>query len=157
MKKALTIFALTLFLCSTLCIFSVSAQGTANSAINSAQNALKNCYDAVAQAEAAGANVAKLMAQLNDAATSLSTAQLANAAGDYGAANSAASQCQSKLGGVIDQANALTSNAKASSTQNMLFIILLSLFSLGLLGVGIGAWVILGRRERRNLHGSREI
>lgn len=49
-------------------------QDSAQAAINALQNRLKTCYGAVEQAEAAGANVNSLMANLNDAAGLLSKA-----------------------------------------------------------------------------------
>jgi prophage DNA circulation protein len=151
------VFALALLLCSTLFIPSVYAQGSAQAAINSAKDALKNCYTAVSEAEAAGANVDALMTTLNNAASSLSTAELAYASGDYDKAYNSAIQCQSKLNDFIPQANTLTANAQAASSQNFAFITFLSLLSLAVLGVGLGAWIVLSRREKRNIHGAGKI
>jgi hypothetical protein len=144
-------------LCGTLLISSVSAQGSGDNAINSAKDTIKNCYNAVSQAEAAGANVDDLMTKLNDAASSLSAAELAYANGDYNTADNAASQCQSKLSDFIPQANALTASAQAATTQNLLFTVFLSIFSVAVFGAGLMAWVVLSRRERRNMHGSGKI
>ncbi len=157
MKRQFSIFALALLLCSALFTSSVYAQGSAQGAIDSAKDTLKNCYSAVSEAEAAGANVDALMATLNDAASSLSTALLANAGGDYDTAYNAASQCQSKLNDFIPQANALAASAQGASTQNFVFIVFLALLSLAVLGAGLGAWVVLSRRERRNIHGAGKI
>ncbi|MGD6852626.1 MAG: hypothetical protein ACQCN6_11255 [Candidatus Bathyarchaeia archaeon] len=157
MKIRFSIIALTLLLCSGLFISSVSAQGSAQAAINSAKDSLKNCYSAVSEAEAAGANVDDLMATLNDAASSLSTAELAYAGGDYDTAYNAASQCQSKLNDFIPQTNALAESARSESTQNLVFIVFLALLSLAVLAAGLGAWFVLGRRERRNMHGTGKI
>lgn len=156
-KSYFSIFALVILLSSMLLVSLVSAQGSAQAAINSAQDTLKNCYNAISQAEAAGANVDALMATLNDAAYSMSTAELAYAGGDYDTAYNAASQCQSKLSDFIPQTNALTASAQAAATQNLIFVVFLSLLSLGVLVAGLGAWVVLGRRERRKTHGNGKI
>lgn len=139
------------FLCSCLFVSSVTAQG---SGISQAKETIKNCYEAVLQAEAAGANVDALMVTLNDAASSLSQAELYYASGDYDAASNAASQCQSQLSGFISQANAEQANAQAASSQNLLLTIVFSVVSLAVFVSGVTAWVVLNRRERRSPHGS---
>jgi hypothetical protein len=46
----------------------LAQQGSAQTAISSAKDTIKNCYDSAKEAEAAGANVDALMVTLNDAA-----------------------------------------------------------------------------------------
>jgi hypothetical protein len=144
---------LAVFLVATIFVSPVFAQqGNAQDAISSAKNTIKNCYDAVAQAESAGANVDSLMVTLNDAASSLSKAELAYSANDYGSAYTYATQCQSKLADLTSQAATLKTDAQAAASQNFLINILLVAVSIGVLCSGIAAWVILGRRERRSVH-----
>ena len=91
-----------------------------------------------------------LVATLNDAASSLSTAKFAYAAGDYDAAYTAANQCQSKLSGFIAQADALKEGADMADIQNFFVTLLFSVFSLAVFGGGAATWVVLYKRERRN-------
>jgi len=146
---------LAVFLFSVLLAPSVSAQQeNAQAAISSAKDTLKNCYDAVLQAESAGANIDSLVAALNDAASSFSTAELAYVTGDYDTAYTAASQCQNKLDGFIAQAEALKEGAETADNQNFWFTIIFSVFSLAVLGGGAAVWVVLNKREWRKIHGS---
>ena len=146
---------LTVFLVATIFVSPVFAeQSGAQNAISSAKNTIKNCYEAVKQAESAGANVDSLMVALNDAAGLLSKAELAYASNDYNSAYTYATQSQSKLGDLTSQATALTTNAQANATQNLVFTILLVVASIGILCAGIAAWVVLGRKERRSTYGS---
>ncbi len=126
----------------------VFAQGSGSSAISSAQNNLQSCYEAVKQAQAAGANVDSLMVTLNQAAGLLTQAQLAYASGDYGSANNYASQSQSALSGVTSQADSLKANAQSVHTENSAIFILSILASLAILCLGLIAFVVLGRKGR---------
>jgi len=153
-KRYVTVF-LAVFLVAAIFVSPVFAQqGNAQNAISSAKNTIKNCYEAVKQAESAGANVDSLMVTLNDAAGSLSKAESAYSVNDYGSAYTYATQCQSKLTDFTSQATVLTTNAKATASQNSVTTILLVVASVGILCAGITAWVVLGRRERRSIHGS---
>ena len=131
-----------------------ASQGDAQNAISSAKNTVKNCYEAVKQAESAGANVDSLMATLNNAAGLLSKAELAYAGNDYASAYTYATQSQSQLGDFTSQASALTANAQANDTQNFVYVILSVVGSVGILCTGIAAWVISGRKKRGNFNGS---
>jgi len=153
-KSFITVF-LTVFLVVAIFVSPVFAnQGGAQNAISSAKNTIKNCYDAVTQAESAGTNVDSLMITLNDAAGSLSKAELAYASNDYNSAYTYATQSQSKLGDFTSQATVLKENAQANATQNFVYTILSLAASIGILCAGVAAWVVLGRRERRSFHGS---
>jgi ATP-dependent Zn protease len=123
-------------------------QNSAQTAIMSAQNNLKTCYDAVKQAQAAGANVDSLMVTLNDAAGLLSEAELAYASNDYNSAYTYATQSQSKLNGFTSQATALQQNAVNNDNKNFITIVS-SIASVAILCVGIAAWVILNRKGRK--------
>ncbi len=124
-------------------------QGSAQNAISSAKDTLKNCYSAVKAAESTGANVESLMVTLNEAAASLSNSELAYASNDYDSAYTYATQSQSKLDGFVSQANALKDSAQVVAGQNFFFTVLSVVASAVLLGIGIGAWIVLSRKERR--------
>jgi len=140
--------AVIFFVFASIFVLPVFAQNSAGAAIASAQNSLESCYKAVEQAQAAGANVDSLVATLNDAAGSLSEAQLAYASGDYSSAYNYASQSQSALNGVTSEASTLQANADNSSSQNSLIVVLSLFSSVVILGVGVGGWVALNKRGR---------
>lgn len=153
-KSSITMF-LIVFLVAAIFVSPVFAsQGSAQTAISSAKNTIKNCYDLVKQAESAGANVDSLMTTLNDAAGLLSKAELVYASNDYDLAYTYATQTQSKLSGFTGQATALTANGQAYATQNFVYTILSLAASIGILCVGVAVWAVLGRRERRSFDGS---
>jgi hypothetical protein len=130
----------------------------AGSAVNQAQNALASSTQAVAKAQSDGANVDALMVTLTEAADLLSKAQLANSAGDYSTANDYASQCQSKLSGVADEAASLQQTAANQKSQSSIFTILTLLVSAALLASGVVSWFMLNKRERRSItDGSKSI
>jgi hypothetical protein len=132
----------------------MAEQGSAQTAISSAKNNIKSCFDAVKESEAAGANIDFLMVILNDAAGLLSKAELAYASNDYNSAFDYASQSKNKLNNFIPQATALKVTAIKNSNQNFITIVLSLVVSVAILCVGIVAWVVLNRKERRNLNGS---
>jgi hypothetical protein len=148
--KTCVIAVVILFITTALFASPVFAdQNSARTAIISAQNNLKSCYDAANQAQTAGANVDPLMATLNDAAGLLSEAQLAYASNDYNSAYSYATQSQSKLNGFISQATALQQNANNNDNQNFIITISSIIGSVAILCVGIAAWVTLNRKGRK--------
>jgi triphosphoribosyl-dephospho-CoA synthetase len=128
-------------------------QQSAQTAISSAKNTIKGCYDAVKESEAAGANVDSLMGALNDAAGLLSKAELAYASNDYDSAYSYATQSKSKLNGFISQAVALKETAINNDNQNFTIIVLSIIGSVAILCVGTIAWIVLNRKNRKNLNG----
>ena len=152
--KTCVIAVVILFITTALFASPVFAdQNSAQTAIISAQNSLKSCYDATKQAQAAGANVDTLMATLNDAAGLLSEAELAYASNDYNSAYTYATQSQSKLNGFISQATALQQNALNNDNQNFIITILSIMGSVAILCVGIAAWVNLNRKGRKDVNG----
>jgi hypothetical protein len=157
-KTKFCVTALAAFLIvGTLLASPVTSQGSAQNAISSAKNSLAQCYSAIQQAETAGANIGSLMTTLNQAAVSLSKAELAYSSGDYATAYSAASQCQSQLGGLIPQANTSQQNAEAARAQNFMFNLLSLVLAFSVLCAGIGVWIILNKRERRTVNGASKI
>lgn len=148
--RTLVLVAAILLLTTSLFGSSVFAeQNGSPDAITSAQNTLKTCYEAAEQAQAAGANVTSLMDTLNDAAGLLTESELAYASNDYNSANNYPSQSQSALNGFTSQASALQQNAENSHNQSILTVILSVIGSIAILGVGIGAWVTLNRKQRQ--------
>jgi hypothetical protein len=119
------------------------------SAISSAQDTFKGCYDAIKQAQAAGANVNSLMTTLNEAAGLLAKAQLAEASGDYSSANNYAVQSQNQLNGFISQADSLKENAMSNSNQNLIIAIFSIIISVAILCAGIALFVVLNRKGGR--------
>ncbi len=149
---------LVLFLVAAIfCALVSASQESAENAISSAKDAVKNCYYAVKQAESAGANVDALMVTLNDAAGLLSQAELAYASNDYDSAYTYATQSQNKLTGFISQATAQKETALQIGNQNYIFIIMSLVIAVGILCGGIAGWAALSRHERRHLHGSRTV
>ncbi len=148
--KTCVIAVVILFITAALFASPVFAQqNSAQTAIISAQNNFKSCYDAAKQAQAAGANVDSLMTTLNDAAGSLSKAQLAYASNDYNSAYTYATQSQTMLNGFISQAAALQQNANNNDNQNFIITILSIIGSVAIVCVGIAAWVTLNRKPRK--------
>ena len=94
------------------------------------------------------------MVTLNDAAGLLSKAELAYASGDYNSAYNYAIQSQSKLNGFTSQATTLKENAVNNDNQNFIIIVLSIIGSVAILCVGIVAWIVLNRKDRKNLNGS---
>ena len=150
-KGLKTLVTAVIILSITTALFAspVFAQNSAQSAIMSAQNNFKTCYDTAEQAQAAGANVDSLMVTLNDAAGLLSEAQLAYASNDYSSAYAYATQSQAKLNGFISQATALRQNANNNDNHNFIIAISSIIGSVAILCVGTAAWVILNRKQRK--------
>lgn len=142
---------LALVLCAYAAILPLTEGQSAGSAVNQAQKTLVSSTQAVAKAQSEGANVDTLMITLTEAAELLSKAQLANSAGDYDTANSYASQCQSKLSGVADEAASLQQTAANQKNQSSIFTALTLLVSAALLVSGVVSWFMLNKRERRSI------
>ena len=149
--KACVAAIIILFIATALFSSQVFADpNDAKSAIISAQNNLKSCYDAVKQTQAAGANVDALMVTLNEAAGLLSDAQLAYESKDYNSAYIYATLSQSKLNGFVSLANSLQINASNNNHQDFITSVLSITISLAILCVGIAAWFTLNRKSRKN-------
>ncbi len=132
-------------------------QNSAQATISSAKDALKNAYEAVKQAQASGANVDSLMTTVNEAAASLSNAELFEAAGDSSSAFTYAMQAQSKLGGVASQAASLTQAAQTNKNLTSFANYVLLFAGIAVFAAGAIVWFVLEKRERRNLHGTSPI
>jgi predicted RNA-binding Zn ribbon-like protein len=135
-------------LCFLAAVFPLSQGQNAGSAISQAQNAFASSVEAVAQAQSSGANVDVLMATLNEAASLLSKAQLANSAGDYSSANDYANQCMSKISSVNNEASALQKEATDQKNQSSIYTALTLMVSAALFVSGIVMWSLLSKQER---------
>lgn len=148
-KGCLTIVLL-FFLASALIPALVSAdQGSAQNALSSAESTLKSCYDAVTQAESAGADVTALVITLNGAAEVLSKAKLAYASNNFDASFEYASQSKNQLSDFLSQANAARESALNNNNRKQFTLILSLGLSVAILFVGVATYFSLSRSERR--------
>jgi len=95
--------------------FYVSANDEASSAIGDADNALRRAFEAVLEAESAGANVSGLIARLNEAGELLAEAEIARKIGSVSEAASEAEQCSVLADGVMDEAITLKGEVLAGA------------------------------------------
>jgi 3-phosphoglycerate kinase len=141
-KSALMFAALILIVssCSTqFYVFGIS-ENDAKDAITEAEKNIVLCYDAVAEADAAGANVTTLMATLNEAGALLSKAELSYKTGDFDSAINFTSQSQDKLNGFVMEAETLTEQAVQEHYWD--FLITVGGSTVGTLAVVIGSFVV---------------
>jgi hypothetical protein len=83
--------------------------------VASADQALRVAFNGVVDAEQSGSNVSALLARLNDAASDLTKAETALAAGDYSNAASLAATYKSLANEVGNDASVLKSDAIAAA------------------------------------------
>ena len=125
----------------------LAEQDTAASAIASAKQQVVTCYVAVKEAEAAGANVSSLTFALSDVGALLSQSELAYSKGDYGAAESLASQCSQRLSGLISESNNLRNRAVGARDFDFLVSIVISVVgTFVVILLGFVAWRFLTKR-----------
>lgn len=144
----LTVFAFALLTgAMPLDVFAVASEPEARAAVNEAQTRITLCYNAVADAESAGANVSELSNILNEAGTLLSRAQLALEQEKYDIALEFSSNCTQRLVGFTDAAEALRDTA--SQQRELDFVVNVIGSIVGTIAVvvgGWGAWVFLKRK-----------
>jgi hypothetical protein len=141
----LFLLSASLFIFPALC----SSQDEAESAIQSAEDAVLDCYKAVFEAEKAGANVSSLLQVLNEAGWLLSKARVAYYNGDFNSAYEYAAKCTQKLDGRVDEANRL--KLEAENARRMDFLVNYVGSSVGAVAIVVGGyafWVFLKRREK---------
>ena len=122
--------------------------GAAN-AVSSATSQLLSCYEAVWDAEAAGANISSLTGTLNEAGLLLSHAEFAFSNGDFAGAQDYALQSQGKLASVVSEANALLNAAGAQRNQDFLVNVVGS--TGGTVAVLVGSWGLWSFLKKRLL------
>jgi hypothetical protein len=133
---------LVVFLLCGLAVFSVgrrvavygASDADAVAAIADAEERLVRCYEAVAEANAAGANVTGLLGQLNQAADLLSRAESLYRYGSFDVAVSLARQSYAELEGFLVDADALTERAAVANQRDLL---------VNVVGSGVGAVGVL--------------
>jgi hypothetical protein len=138
------VFAATLLLMLSVlgvpfCAFAATEE-EARSAIASAEQNVVACYQAVTEAEKAGANTTGLLITLNEAGALLSKAHLAFMTGDFDSANSLALQSEGKLDGFVDKANALKENGLQQGHRDFLVNVVGSV--VGAVAVVFGGFVV---------------
>ncbi len=104
------------------------------SVISSARQQLISCYDAAKAAEAVGANISSLTSVLNEAGSLLSQSELAYSKGDFGTAQSLATQSSQRLGGFVSMANSLRDSAVQQGNYD---------FWINTVGSSVGALVVI--------------
>ncbi|TRO52894.1 hypothetical protein E2P61_02620 [Candidatus Bathyarchaeota archaeon] len=125
-------------------------QSNASTAISSAKNRILDCYNAVKDAEAAGANITTLAATLDEAGALLSQAELAYAAKDFSTSFNLATQSLNRLNNFVDEAN--TSMEVAIQQQNIDFLINVVGSIIGTLAViiaGFAVWRFLKKKYEK--------
>jgi hypothetical protein len=123
-------------------------QGGATNAISSARSQLLSCYEAVWDAEAAGANITSLTGTLNEAGLLLSHAEFAFSNGDFAGAQDYALQSQGKLANVVSEANALLNAAGVHRNQDFLVNVVGS--TGGTVAVLVGSWGLWSFLKKRS-------
>jgi len=107
--------------------FNVVASDEASLVISEANNKLKMAFEAVLEAEKAGANVSDLIIQLNSAGALLAEAENAYRVGVFSEAVSKAEECSMLADGVMGEASQLREsaivNAQTAFWHNLIFSI----------------------------------
>jgi len=105
--------------------FYVSANDEASLAIGEADNALRRAFEAVLEAERAGANVSDLIVKLDEAGGLLAEAENAYRIGNFSEAVSRAEGCSVLANGVVGEAlslqNMALADAQTAFWQNLTF------------------------------------
>lgn len=121
----------------------------AQSALADASQKIAICYEAVANANDAGANVSDLLGALNNAGDLLSMAQLDFAHGDFNSSYALALQSQQALQGVNAQAVNLQNSAGHAAQTDFMVNIAGSLVAAFV--VLAGSFVLWTRLEKRRM------
>lgn len=116
-----------------------SSSVEASSAISEAEMALTFAYEAVSEAEQAGANVSGLLIRLNKAGDFLVRAKVAYRLGDFNEAVGLAALCSEIGGEVKDEADVLLVRAYERRGRDFWWILAGSL--VGVVSVGVGGFM----------------
>jgi hypothetical protein len=148
-KRTFLLMALMLFIVSTFPQLAQADQLDAATAIASAKEQILICYQAVKEAEGAGANITALVAVLNDAGTLLSRAEFAYSVSDFDIARDLAVQSQSSLDNFVSDANVLRETGTQQRSQDFLINVVGSLVgAFAVVGAGIAIWSFLRRKYK---------
>ncbi len=146
------IFLMTMLLSAVIFIPSLvlASQTDATTAISSAKEQIITCYQAVRDAEGAGANITSLTAILNDAGVLLSRAELAYSINDFDAARDFAVQSQGKLDNCVSEANTLKETAIQQRSQDFMVNVVGSVVgTFAVLGASTATWFFLKRKYQK--------
>jgi hypothetical protein len=121
------------------------------SAMAEAEADVVSAYQAVANADAAGANVSDLMVRLNEAGDYLTRAHAAYARGDSDSALELANSCQEKLVGFVADADAFAEVAVRDNNLDFFVNVVCSIVgSVGVVCGGFFVWLYIDRKHGKN-------
>jgi len=122
LRAVAVLFVLFAFVSSTFVLgtMALDVEDVASSTIESAELAVDVAYDAVLEAEGAGANVSGLLNELNDGAEALSKAYISNRVGNFDDAVYFADLCSDLVAGMEAEANELREVAIIDRNQGLL-------------------------------------
>jgi len=131
------------------CVFAVD-EIDAGSAIAVAEERIAVCYQAVADADEAGANVTALLAILNEAGLLLSSANLAYKLGDFDSAFNLSLLSQEMLDGFVAEAGVLRENAMQQGYWDFMVNVVGSIVGAAVVVCGgFVVWFLLKRRYEK--------
>jgi hypothetical protein len=134
-----------LFISPALCY----SEEEARLKVQRAEDEVLNCYEAVFEAEKAGANITVLLNTLNEAVWFLSEAKLAYSYGDYDSAFNNATECLYRLEDFVNQADSLRFEAERAGYMDFMVNFVGSAFgSVGVAVSGYAVWIFLKKREK---------
>lgn len=134
--------------CTPFCVFGAS-ESEAVTAVAAAGEKIVLCYDAVAESDAAGANVTALLARLGEAGELLSSAEMSYRIGDFDSAVDLAGQSQALLNGFVVEADALTEKTVYESYVDFLVNVVGSTFgAVGVVCGGFAVWFLSKKHEK---------
>lgn len=151
MKRGLVLLVLCVLLFSGLVVqCRAASEADAQSAVNEASQRIVTCYETVAKASNAGANVTALLQILNKAGGLLSRAELALENGDLNSSYVLALQSQQMLEGFEAQALGEQNTASHANFVSFMINVVGSLVgAVAVLGGSFAVWTQLKKRGRK--------
>lgn len=143
---------------SPIFVFKANASGedVAASAVSRAEQALASAYEAVLEAERAGANVSGLLARLSEAGELLAQAHISYRLGDFDGAARFADLCGQIGEEVRVEAYNLRSSAMEEAVQHFRWTMIGSILSVAIIiGASFMGWRIFKLRYCRRVLGMR--
>ena len=135
---------------TTVCV--ATSENEVSSKIGEADNAVREAFKTVLEAEKAGANVSGLVAMLHEAGVFLSEAEMAYRNGDLDKAVNETAKCLTIAKGVLGDASSLKSSALADAESRRAQTIMSSLVGgVGFVCALILVWVWFKRFHVRKL------
>jgi hypothetical protein len=149
LKMFLVVLSLCIFLLLSLTRVCVAhSENEAVAEITEAENTLITAYEAVLEAEKAGANITDLLGNLTEAGDLLSEAKSALSANESAAVDLAV-ESQAKLNGFLAKVDALRAAAAQQRYWDFMVNVVGSIIgSLAVIGGGIVAWNVLNRKYK---------